>query len=148
MHRTTRGRKPELAWLPVVAAAILATGCSLPSPDPADSSTPPDYGGVCVDPRTEQRVEDAQCGQPDDTGNATAPGGFFLLWMPTSSPHPAPAIGQRAPLHQGVRHLPAGTAKSVGVPRSGGAMSQIQRGGFGTPKAGSSSGRAGSSGGG
>jgi len=69
--------KKSLA-VPLVVTSMLATsltGCSAPEDEPQ-------YQGVCVDPETEQRIDDEQC--DDDDGRSGGFGGvglwyFFLL---------------------------------------------------------------------
>lgn len=117
----------KLRYVPLVASALLATGT-------VAACTPPDaqYAGICVDPRTHQRVSDDRCGDYDNTGHAEhTTGGFFYMWFPTTYGGHIPPIGERAPAHAGTRTVPAGTPIARGVPPQGGSMSSITRGGFG-----------------
>lgn len=119
-----RVRALRLRWVPLVAAALVAAGCSaLDQPDAQ-------YGGICVDEVTQDRVDDERCGDYDDEGHASA-GGFFFMWIDTSSSHAVPARGQKVPATIGSRNVPAGTPIAKGVPIGGGSMTTIQRAGFG-----------------
>jgi hypothetical protein len=96
------------------------------------------YGGVCVDEVTQQRVDDDRCGDFDDEGRSSN-GGFFFMWISTSSSHSVPAVGHKVPATVGSRTVPSGTPLAKGVPTTGGPMTSIARGGFGA-KAGVSGG--------
>ncbi|MEU4804393.1 hypothetical protein [Actinosynnema sp. NPDC023587] len=110
--------------MPLVAAALLASGCgSLDEPDAT-------HGGICVDEVTQERVDDDRCGDFDDEGRTSA-GGFFFMWIDTGSARAVPARGQQVPATIGSRSVPAGTPIAKGMPVSGGSMTSIQRGGFG-----------------
>jgi hypothetical protein len=122
-----------LHYVPLVAAALLATGaCDIPLQPDAQ------YGGVCVDEVTQQRVDDDRCGDFDDEGRSSN-GGFFFMWISTSSSHTVPAVGHKVPATVGSRTVPSGTPLAKGVPTTGGPMTSIARGGFGA-KAGVSGG--------
>ncbi|MEU0465051.1 hypothetical protein ABZ215_13690 [Amycolatopsis sp. NPDC006131] len=126
------GRGPALGYVSAVAALFLA-GC--------DGATPPDaqYGAVCVDQATGTRLDDDACGDWDDTGNASTPGMFFL-WVPMSNGATViPPVGSRVPANVGIRNVPSGAPVAKGMPKTGGSVSSIQRGGFGV-KAGTTGG--------
>jgi hypothetical protein len=123
----------RLHYVPLVAAALLTlAGC--------DAFDPPNaqYGGICVDQVTEERIDDDRCGDFDDEGHASNSGTFFM-WVSTSSDHMVPARGQRVPATIGSRTVPSGTPLAKGVPTAGGSMASISRGGFGV-KAGTTGG--------
>lgn len=118
----------SLRYVPLVAAALLAAGCDVL--DPPDAQ----YGGVCVDQVTEQRIDDSRCGDYDDEGNGSGSGSYFM-WISTSSGHQVPPYGQKVPASIGSRTVPAGAPVAKGLPASGGSMAAIQRGGFGAKSA-------------
>ena len=85
-----------------------------------------DNQAVCVDQRTQERVDDGQC-DPDDEANVGVGGIFFWYFLAARSGAFFPAIGQR--VSGGTYSVPAaGTAARGGVPRAGG---NVPRGGFG-----------------
>ena len=110
-------------------AALALTGCGSEDPDP-------DYQGVCVDPQTEQRVDDERC--DDDDGRSGV--GFvpFFLFFPLGARFPG--IGQSYRGYPGsVRTVPAGhTGVRGGAATAGGTATRstvrqaVSRGGFGT----------------
>lgn len=132
-HRRRASAHIHLRYVPLVAAALLATGG-------CDALDPPDaqYGGICVDQVTEERLDDARCGDFDDEGNTSSSGTFFM-WVSTSSSHTVPALGQKVPSTIGSRTVPSGTPLAKGLPTTGGSMTSISRGGFGV-KAGTAGG--------
>lgn len=123
----------RLRYVPLVAAALLASGG-------CDAFDPPNaqYGGICVDQVTEERVNDDRCGDYDDEGRSSH-AGYFFMWISTSSNHTVPALGQKVPATIGSRTVPSGTPLAKGVPTAGGSMTSISRGGFGV-KAGTTGG--------
>ena len=127
----------KLRYVPALAALLIAAGCSA-----LDSTPDARYAGICVDPTTNQRVDDDRCGDFDDQGGTS--GGFFFMWIDMSTYHgDVPAVGRPVPRTIGSRRVPAGTPIAKGVPRQGGSLAGIQRGGFGV-KAGSTGGSGGS----
>lgn len=122
----------KLGWLPAsgLAAVTLATtmlaGCDLPAEEEQ-----PQSAGICVDEITGNRIDDEKCGEPDEEGRATGGGGFFFLWISTSSTHTVPAHGQRVHQSMGTRTVPHGTPVVRGLPAAGGSMPTLSRGGFG-----------------
>lgn len=118
--------------VPVVAALILAAGC-------ATETAPAEYAGICVDPATGNRVDDDRCGEPDDSGHASG-GGFFFMWMHTSYAGSVPAVGSRVPASVGARSVPRGTPVATGLPKAGGSMPAIVRGGLGVSAGGKAGG--------
>lgn len=113
--------------VPVVAALILAAGCATTTPAP-------EYAGICVDPVTSQRVDDGRCGEPDDDGLSHAPGGFYFLWFPATYGGSVPAVGgpvTRSTVGGPVTTIRKGAPVARGVPKAGGSMPAIVRGGLG-----------------
>ena len=129
MRDVARRRSTRVVAAGTAAFAALAlTGCG-GDPDP-------DYQGVCVDPQTEQRVDDERC--DDDDGR----GGFglvpFFLFFPLGARFPA--IGQSYRGYPGyTRNVPAGHVGARGGASAAGGTatkasvrSAVSRGGFGT----------------
>jgi hypothetical protein len=103
--------------LTVVAASTL-TGCG----------TDPDYAAICVDPETQERVDDDQCDDSDRPRDYTGVGtGFFWFYMSSTSSARLPAVGQSY-------NPSAGTYQGSSLVNGG---RSVQRGGL--PSAGSSS---------
>lgn len=66
-----------------VAAATLVTGCAEDTPD---------YQAICVDPQTNQRIDDDECDDSDRDYSGSG-SGFFWFYMATNSSRPLPAVG-------------------------------------------------------
>lgn len=118
----------------VSALAVILAGCSV-APSEADEI------GVCVNPRTEERIEDDRC--PDGTDGWESEDGSVWFWYSTSSGHTAPPIGQKVTKSNGYTGSPKTSYYSRGgVPNTGSTISKstIARGGFGSGSAGKSSG--------
>ncbi|NHC22515.1 hypothetical protein G6553_04920 [Nocardioides sp. IC4_145] len=118
----TRGRMRSTSVAIGVTAVVAAglTGCA---------SSSADYAAVCVDPETEQRVDDDQC---DDDRDYTGVGtGFFWYYLGASSR--VPALG--APVSGGTWNGSAlsGRVQRGGLPSTGGSTvkSTTKTGGFG-----------------
>jgi len=112
-----RSASVSLGITAVMASSL--TGCA----------TSADYAAVCVDPETEQRVDDDQC---DDDRDYTGVGtGFFWYYLAASSR--VPAIG--APVRGGTWNGSAltGRVQRGGLPTVGGGTvrSTTKTGGFG-----------------
>lgn len=151
MPDTLLGRMPRLVLIPALAA--LLAGCGDMFAD--DSAGDADYAAVCTDPRTEMRVDDAQCaGAPEQyAGSNGLDSGSSFVWfyMPTGGGYSAPPVGQRVTAGSGQYTTPTApgggkapvVARSGAVPSGGGA---VQRGGLGVggAKAGGSGGSSGS----
>jgi hypothetical protein len=145
---TKQGRPQTLRYTAYVAGLFLLGGPALSACDSFDS---PDaqYGGVCVDQVTQQRVDDNDCGDWDDSGvYSGGPGyhgyshGTYMMWYPVTYGGSVPSIGQRAT--GGTKTVPSGSAVAKGIPQAGaaansGGMKSITRGGFGA-KSGTSGG--------
>lgn len=122
----------NLRYVPLLAAVLVVAGCGVF--DDPDAQ----YGGICVDETTQERLDDERCGDYDDEGHGSHSGTFFM-WISTGSSYYVPARGQKVPAHIGSRTVPAGTPIARGLPVSGGSMPSIHRGGFGA-KAGTTGG--------
>jgi hypothetical protein len=114
----------------VSALAVVIAGCSV-APSEADEI------GVCIDPKTEQRIDDDKCS--DGSNGWESDDGSVWFWYSVSSGHSAPPIGQKVNPSHGYRGEPKSTYYSRGgVPKTGSVISKstIQRGGFGVGNAG------------
>lgn len=103
------------------------TGYAVGNDDDQQATADADYGAVCVDSQTQQRVDDDQC-DPEGSDRGYGGGGGFVGWyfLPIGGRYPA--VG--APISGATRSLPAGASVSRGgLAPSGGTVS---RGGFGT----------------
>lgn len=82
----------------------------------------PDVAAVCVDPQTQERVDDDQCDDSDNPqdydGGSGVGGAFFWYYLGTQSARSIPAVG--APVS-------GGTFNGSGLVRSG---RSVQRGGL------------------
>lgn len=117
----------------VSALAIALSACSV-SPSEADEI------GVCVDPKTEQRIDDDKCSDGSDGWESDD--GSVWFWYSTSSGYNAPPVGQKVSKSHGYSGAPKSSAYARGgVPTSGSTISKssISRGGFGTGSAGKGS---------
>lgn len=117
----------------VSALALVLAGCTV-SPSEADEI------GVCIDPNTEQRIDDDKC--TDGSEGWESEDGSVWFWYSTSSNHTAPPIGQKVTKSQGYTGAPKTNAFSRGgVPTAGSSISKstIARGGFGSGTAGKGS---------
>lgn len=129
--RTRRSARIVLTVAPALSLAL--TGCAAGDPSTQEQPT---HQAICVDPETEQRVDDDEC---DDRGRLGV-GGWYFLAMGARFP----AIGGLA--SGGSRGVPSTPHVRGGLPRaSAGGVSTstatrgtaISRGGFGTSAGGS-----------
>jgi hypothetical protein len=80
-----RLRSASVALGLTALAAGTLTGCAAEEPD---------YQAICVDPSSQERVDDNQCGDDDDPDDYNGSGsGFFWFYMASRSAHPLPAVG-------------------------------------------------------
>jgi hypothetical protein len=125
-RRRMRSSTVTLGVTAVVAAGL--TGCA--------SSA--DYAAVCVNPDTNERVDDDQC---DDDGGSSSGAGTAFLWYYLAASRVVPAIG--APVNGGTfsRSGLNGTVQRGGLPEKGGSTvkSTTTKGGFGGSSRGFSS---------
>ena len=128
MTKTPR-RRMRSASVALGVTALMATGLT-------GCASEPDYAAVCVDPETEQRVDDDQC---DDDRDYTGVGtGFFWYYLGASSR--VPAIG--APVSGGTfRGAGLTNVQRGGLPAAGApsVRSSVKSGGFGGSSRGVSS---------
>ena len=128
MTQTPR-RRMRSATVALGVTALMATGLT-------GCASEPDYAAVCVDPETEERVDDDQC---DDDRDYTGVGaGFFWYYLGASSR--VPAIG--APVSGGTfRGAGLNNVQRGGLPAAGApsVRSSVKSGGFGGSSRGVSS---------
>jgi hypothetical protein len=79
---------------------------------------------------TEVRLDEGRCGTPNEYGNGSLFGGYFL-WISTGYRGTVPAVGHNASTTPGSRTVPQGSVLATGAPRAGGSMPTIVRGGLG-----------------
>ncbi len=129
---TRRSARIVLSVAPALSLAL--TGCAAADPNPE-----PTHQAICVDPETEQRVEDDEC----DDGGRLGVGGWYFLAMGARFA----GVGQLAT--GGSRQVPSTSHVRGGLPtRVGGVTSTttatrgtaVSRGGFGTSAGSSRSG--------
>jgi len=113
-RRRMRSTSISLGITAVMASSL--TGCA----------TSADYAAVCVDPETQERVDDDQC--DDDGGGGT---GFFWYYLAARSI--VPAVGQTATGGTFRGSSLNGTVQRGGLPTTGGSTvrSATTKGGFG-----------------
>ena len=121
--------------IPLVSAlAFVLAGCTV-------SQAEADEIGVCIDPKTETRIDDDKCS--DGSEGWESNDGSVWFWYSTSSGYNAPPVGQKVTPSHGYSGSPKTSAYSRGgVPTSGSTISKstIARGGFGSGSSGKSSG--------
>ena len=118
VRRRMRSSSVALGVTALMASTL--TGCG------SDSA---DYAAVCVNPETEERVDDDQC--DDDRDYNGVGGGFFWYYLGASSR--VPSVG--APVSGGTYRGSTlnGTVQRGGLPTTGGSSvrSSTTKGGFG-----------------
>ncbi len=114
MNRRLRSNSVALT-LTVIAASAL-TGCSTS-----------DGSAICVDPVTEERVDDGSCDDVDEDYDGTG-GGFYWFYIPSGTS--APAVGSKYNPSSGYYKAPSGKSYSKGGVSSKGGT--ISKGGFGS----------------
>lgn len=122
-RRRLRSASVGLGLTALVAASL--TGCAF--------GGDPDYAAICVDPETEERVDDDQC--DDDREYSGAGGGFFWFYMATSSRYAVPSVGQTFDRNAGsYRVSPNARVQRGGLPTYGSSSmkSYTKSGGFGS----------------
>ena len=117
VHRRMRSASISLGITAVMASSL--TGCA----------TSADYAAVCVDPDTQERVDDDQCDDDSDYNGVGT--GFFWYYLGASSR--VPAIGQGATGGTYRGSTLNGTVQRGGLPSTGGSTvrSSTTKGGFG-----------------
>ncbi|WP_426244473.1 hypothetical protein [Nocardioides sp. LHG3406-4] len=119
---TTARRRMRSTGVSLGVTALMAAGLT-------GCASSPDYAAVCVDPQTDQRVDDGQC---DDDGNSTGAGtGFFWYFLGASSR--VPAVGGTVSGGTFNGSSLNGTVQRGGLPAEGGSSvkSTTKSGGFG-----------------
>lgn len=116
-RRRMRSTSISLGITALMASSL--TGCS--------SSA--DYAAVCVDPETQQRVDDDEC--DDDADYNGSGSGFFWYYLGASSR--VPAVGQTASGGTFSGSTLGGSVQRGGLPTTGGSTvkSSTSKGGFG-----------------
>jgi hypothetical protein len=116
-RRRMRSSSISLGITALMASSL--TGCS--------SSA--DYAAVCVDPETQERVDDDQC--DDDSDYNGGGSGFFWYYLGASSR--IPAVGQTTSGGTYNGSTLNGTVQRGGLPTTGGSSvkSATTKGGFG-----------------
>lgn len=108
----------------IIAAVLLSNVDFEDSPDA-------DMMALCSNSIGE-RIDDDQCGDWDENGNALTPAlpGNYFMWVDTRAySGQVPPVGQRITV--GSRNLPKDRAAAKGAPKAGGSLTEIKRGGFG-----------------
>lgn len=125
MNARKQGRLPVAVIrgaVPIVLTMLGLAACGdLDDPAPRTVSQDVAMAGVCVNPNStppNQRVDDADCGDPDDDGDASN-GGFTYVWFSTGSSYAIPARGQTVVVTNGARHFAKGTVVTRGLPATG-----------------------------
>jgi hypothetical protein len=140
-----RSATVTLGLTALVATAL--TGCGGDKPDP-------DYAAICVNPQTNERLDDDKC--KDDHEYDGHSGGFYWFYMPSHGTYVVPPVGGHYTSTGGTYNVSSvrnGAGKPVtvqrgGVPKTGGTISTVTKGGFGkSGSTGKSSGGGGRSGG-
>ena len=119
-----RSKAVPLALTALLAASL--TGCG--------GDEDPDNYAICVDPDTQQRVDDDRC----DDGGSGGGGGFAWLYfggINGGRSYPVPPVGGSYTGSGGTLTKPTGTTRLGGISKSGGEVfkgsSSVSRGGFG-----------------
>lgn len=118
----TTTRRMRSAGVSIGVTALMAAGLT-------GCSTSADYAAVCVDPETQERVDDDQC--DDDSDYNGTGSGFFWYYLGASSR--VPGVG--SPVSGGTFNGSSlsGNVQRGGLPSSGGTSvkSVTKTGGFG-----------------
>ncbi|WP_295661082.1 hypothetical protein [uncultured Nocardioides sp.] len=120
---TTARRRMRSTGVSLGVTAIMAAGLS-------GCASSPDYAAVCVDPDTDERVDDDQC--DDDRAAGSGVGGAFL-WYYLGASSRVPALGSRVAGGTFNGSGLNGTVQRGGLPEAGGSSvrSTTRTGGFG-----------------
>ncbi|GAA1921322.1 hypothetical protein GCM10009737_23520 [Nocardioides lentus] len=123
MTTTPTRRRMRSASVALGVTALTAAGLS-------GCASSPDYAAICVDPETEERVDDDECDDADESvGSSSVGSGFFWYYLGASSRVPAVGSG----VSGGSFRTPSSGSLQRGGLDSGGADSvrSTTRGGFG-----------------
>lgn len=129
MHTTPRSRRRS-ASVVIGVTALMASGLT-------GCASSPDYAAVCVDPQTEERVDDDECDDDSDYNGTGA--GFFWYYLASSAR--VPAVGSTATGGTYNGSSLNGSVQRGGLPSEGGSSvkSTTTKGGFGGSSRGFSS---------
>ena len=129
MHTTPRSRRRS-ASVVIGVTALMASGLT-------GCASSPDYAAVCVDPQTEERVDDDECDDDSDYNGTGA--GFFWYYLASSAR--VPAVGSTATGGTYNGSSLSGSVQRGGLPSEGGSSvkSTTTKGGFGGSSRGFSS---------
>lgn len=89
------------------------------------------WAGLCAS-QAGDRLDDDQCPEWDENGAVVSPitPGNYFMWIDTSTYRGVmPGVGQRITVGQ--RNLPSSAVAAKGIPKTGGEVAAIKRGGFG-----------------
>jgi len=119
----TPRRRMRSAGVTIGVTAVVAAGLS-------GCSTSADYAAVCVDPQTQERVDDDQC--DDDSDYNGSGSGFFWYYLGASRTIPAVGSGVSGGTFNGSSL--SGSVQRGGLSSSGGdtVKSATTKGGFGS----------------
>ncbi|VXB87639.1 hypothetical protein [Nocardioides sp. AX2bis] len=122
MDTPTR-RRMRSTTVAIGVTAVMASGLT-------GCSSSADYAAVCVDPETEERVDDESCDDEQDDYNGTG-SGFFWYYLAASRTVPALGSGVSGGTFNGSSL--SGTVQRGGLPTTGGSTvkSSTTKGGFG-----------------
>lgn len=115
--------KRIIAAIAVLAIALTGlTACGSKKHQNED----PEYYGVCVDPNTNQRLEDDSCDQGDPARTGDEDDDFLMyavIWyMLASSNSRYPAVGGYVDRSQVYTSIPPGSRTTMGLNKSGGSI--------------------------
>lgn len=135
-RRRMRSVGVALGLTALVAESL--TGCS-------DDKKKADYAAICVNPVTNERLDDKQC--KDDREYDGHSGGYYWYYVPTGGGYIMPPVGQHYPISGGTYHVSGlqnggrpVTVQRGGIPNTGGKVSTVSRGGFGSSSGGKAGG--------
>ncbi|WP_241153678.1 hypothetical protein [Nocardioides pantholopis] len=129
---TTPRRRMRSASVAIGITALAASGLT-------GCASSADYAAVCVDPETQERVEDKECDDDSEYNGSSVGSGFFWYYLGASSR--VPAVGGLASGGTWRGSGLNGTVQRGGLPTTGGSSvkSTTTKGGFGGSSRGFSS---------
>lgn len=124
---STVRRRMRSSGVTIGITALMATGLT-------GCSSSADYAAVCVDPETQERVDDDLCDDADDDYDDDRPigGGFFWYYLAASRSFPS--VGSTVSGGTYNASSTSGTVQRGGLSSSGGSSvkSATTKGGFGS----------------
>lgn len=118
-----RSRAVPLALTALLAATL--TGCA------DDDADDPDSYAICVDPETQERLDDDEC--DDDDGHTHVGAWYYFGGIRSGRTYVVPRVGET--VAGGTFSEPSGSVRRGGVSASGGSVggdsSTVSHGGFG-----------------